>query len=466
MKFPLKAITLFAFVIALFSCKKESFTNSADAILRTSSDSLKFDTVFTGTGSVSQFVKIINPNDKGIKISSVKLAGGSSSFFKINADGIAGPQINDLEIAAGDSMYVYVTVSIDPTTASLPFIISDSIEVSYNTNKLWIQLQAFGQNAHFFRNKIISGSETWNNDLPYVILDRLTIEPNATLTINKGARIFIHADAPILVHGTLNVLGEAAESERVVFTGDRLDAPYKDFPASYPGIIFTETSANNLIRYGIIKNAYQGIVVVNPSAGIKLNLEQTIIDNAYDAGLLALNSSIRAKNLLISNCGKNLMLVKGGDYVFEHCTIAAWSTDYIQHREPVTFVSNYIVQNNVAIVSDLNAVFKNSVFWGESGGFVNSEVSVNKQGNTVFNVSFENVLWKVPSDPANTTITGVNLKTNPVFDSINISQNYFNFRPGMNSPLIDKGSLSLINIDLDGKPRPVNLPDLGAYEKQ
>jgi hypothetical protein len=465
MNFPLKAFLLPALLAIFFGCKKENFTTSSDSLLRPTEDTVKFDTVFTSTGSVSQFVKIFNPNDKGIRISSVALAGGSSSPFKINVDGLTGPQVNNLEIAAGDSMYIYITVSIDPTTFQLPFIVSDSISVTYNNNKLWVQLQAFGQNAHFYRNKIISSNETWNNDLPYVILDRLTIEPNATLTINKGCRIFIHADAPILVNGSLKVLGEA--NDRVVFAGDRLDVPYKDFPAGYPGLIFTETSTNNLILYGIIKNAYQGIVLINPSSGIKLDLQQTIIENAYDAGILAINSSIRAKNVLIANCGKNLMLVKGGDYVFEHSTVAAYSTDYVQHRDPVLFVSNYITQNNIPSFAALNAVFRNCVFWGESGGFVNSEVVVNKAGTTAYNVNFQNVLWKVPSDPANATISGINLKNvNPIFDTIDISQNTYSFRPGENSPLIDKGSASSINIDLDGKPRPVNLPDLGAYEKQ
>jgi hypothetical protein len=63
---------------------------------------------------------------------------------------------------------------------------------------------------------------------------------------------------PLIVNGTLNVTGEKWDSTKVVFTGDRLDEPYRDFPASYPGIIFSETSKNNRIEYAVIKNAYQG----------------------------------------------------------------------------------------------------------------------------------------------------------------------------------------------------------------
>ncbi len=299
--------------LLLFSCRKESFTTNSDALLKSSVDTLHFDTVFTTTGSITQFIKIINDNSKGIHITSVALLGGASSPFKINVDGTPGPLVNNIDVEGNDSAYIFVTVSINSTTTNLPFIIRDSIEINYNGNKLKVQLEAYGQNAHFYRNKIISINETWNNDLPYVILGALTVNNNATLTINKGCRIYVHANAPILINGTLNVVGEKYDSTRVVFTGDRLDEPYRDFPASWPGILFGNTSSNCSIKYGIIKNAYQAVVVTEPSANAnpKLFLSETVIDNAYDIGIIGVNTSITAQNLLVSNCGKNVVLLKG-----------------------------------------------------------------------------------------------------------------------------------------------------------
>jgi hypothetical protein len=238
----------------------------------------------------------------------------------MNVDGIAGTGISNVEIAANDSAYVFITVSIDPNASNLPFIVKDSIEISYNGNTKWLQLDAYGQNANFLRDKTITTNEMWNNDLPYVILGRLTVEPNATLTINEGCKIYMHGDAPFIINGSLQVNGDKYDSTRVIFAGDRLDEPYKNFPASFPGLFFTETSKNNIINYSIIKNAYQGIVAVGPSTGTQLTLNETIIDNAYDAGIFAINSSIAARNVLISNCGKNILLVKGGTYDFTHCT--------------------------------------------------------------------------------------------------------------------------------------------------
>ena len=163
------ALILISFLL-LLACKKESFITSPDARVTITADSLKYDTVFTTAGSVTQSFKIVNENDQKINISSVKLMGGNSSAYKINADGFVGPEINNLEIAANDSLYVFVSVVIDQNTKDLPFIIQDSIQVSYNGRDRWVQLEAWGQNAHFFRNKEITGNETWTNDLPYVIL--------------------------------------------------------------------------------------------------------------------------------------------------------------------------------------------------------------------------------------------------------------------------------------------------------
>lgn len=456
-----------ALVLFLFSCKKERFTNSSSAQLRTSVDSLHFDTVFTTTGSTSQFLKIVNDNKEGIRLTSVRLAGGAASPFKINVDGIVGPQVNNVEVLGNDSIYVYVTVTINPSAQNLPFVVRDSIEITYNGNRKWVQLDVFGQNAHFYRNRKITGAETWNNDLPYVILGGLTVDTTATLTINKGAKVYLHADAPMIVHGSLQVNGEKWDSTKVTFAGDRLDEPYRNFPASYPGIIFTASSKNNNINYAVIKNAYQAVVAVGPaSTGTKLTLNETIIDNAYDIGLLGINTSINARNVLISNCGKNLFLVGGGNYDFKHSTIATFSNSYIQHKDPVLALTNYTTQGNVVTAANLTARFTNCIFWGEQNGFVNNEVFVDAKGITP-SITFDKVVWRMQTTPTlnGLTINGA-INQSPQFDSINTAQRFFNFRLKEGSPAINAGVNAGVTIDLNGNPRPVGLPDIGAYEKQ
>ncbi|HMK05471.1 MAG TPA: hypothetical protein VK489_14820 [Ferruginibacter sp.] len=449
------------------SCKKDSFINTADARLTITTDTLKYDTVFTTTGSVTKFFKIINENNQRLRLSKVKLMGGAGSAFKMNVNGANSNEINNLDIDADDSIYVFVSVIINPNATNLPFIVSDSILINYNGNTRYVQLQAFGQNANFLRNNVITGNVVWTNNLPYVILGSLRIDTTATLTIQAGSRIYSHADAPFIVDGTLTVNGTHAGP--VVFTGDRLDDVYKDLPASWPGIYFRGASKNNVLRYAVVKNAYQAIVTEKPSvnANPKVVLHQCIVDNAYDAGVLCVNSSLQADNSLISNCGVNIFLSYGGDYNFTHCTVATYSNLYIVHKNPVLSVDDFAFQNGTLVTANLNAVFRNSIFWGDAG-FVNNEVMVSKQGNNIFNVLFENNIYRALNDPGNSTLTANIKNQDPSFDSIDVSKRIFNFKITNNAtaPGINKGALTGFPLDLDDMNRNNGLPDLGCYEKQ
>lgn len=200
-------ILTISFLILFSSCRKDSFITSGDARVTITADTLKYDTVFVTAGSTYRSFKIINENNQKLRLSSLKLMGGAGSVYKMNVDGTPGTQFNNIEIEADDSLYVFVQVNVNPTAAPLPFILRDSIEISYNGNNRLVQLEAWGQNAHFFRDKVVTTNEVWNNDLPYVILGSLLINTNQTLTINKGCRIYVHADAPIVVNGTLTVNG-------------------------------------------------------------------------------------------------------------------------------------------------------------------------------------------------------------------------------------------------------------------
>ncbi len=462
------SLILLSCLMLILSCRKESFITSPDARVSITTDTLKYDTVFATAGSITQAFKIINDNDKKLRVSSVKLMGGSSSAFKINVDGTVGPEVTNLEIEANDSLYVFVQVNINQNTANLPFIVRDSIQISYNGINRLVQLEAWGQNAHFFRNKQVLVNETWNNDLPYVILGYLYVDTNQILTINKGCRIYVHADAPIIVDGTLQVNGEKDTADRVYFRGDRLDDPYKDFPAGWPGIYFLGSSINNVLNYAVIKNSYQAIGAQDPAtnANPKVTLNECVIDNAYDAGIIAINSSIRARNCMVSNCGKNLYLVKGGNYQFTHCTAVTISSSFIQHRDPVLTVSNHA--NNIPM--PLTALFTNCIFWGENG-LVDDEVVTFKNNGAGFDVTFNKVLWKVTNAPANVTLPfpAINNQS-PQFDSINTSRNYYDFRitKTTNSPALNAGATGTgVITDLDGNPRSAGpAPDLGCFEKQ
>jgi hypothetical protein len=461
-------LLLLSFIVVFeFSCRKDSFITGKDALIRFSSDTLFFDTVFTSTGSITQAVRIVNANNQKLRLTNVKLMGGSTSPYNINIDGVAGATRDNLELDAGDSLYIFVALRVDPGSADLPFILQDSIAVSFNGKQQFIQLQAWGQNAHFLRNQVITGNTVWDKTLPYVILGGLQVDTGVTLTIPAGCRVYFHADAPLLVDGSLQVTGDHFDSTKVYFQSDRLDIPYRDFPGSWPGIYFRETSTNNHLQYAVVRNAYQAIVAQSPSVGgiPSLVLDECIINNSYDAGILGIQGSVRANNCLISNCGKDLELGGGGDYQFTHCTAVGFSNNYISHTQPVLSLTDVYTQGSISATGALSANFTNCIFWGNNGN-VDNEVSISRQGSNPFTVAFTNCLWKVKTAPSGVTVAGMVSNVDPLFDSVNNSRAYYDLHLRAGSPAIDKGVSTSLLIDLDGNPRAVGLPDLGSYERQ
>ena len=464
MKKIILALVIFFVAITFFtSCKKNGFITSSNARLNFSTDSLKYDTVFTTIGSITKTLKIVNKNDQKLLISKVKLMGGAASNFKINVNGIATTERNDIELAANDSIYVFVNLTVNPTVANLPFIISDSILINYNGLYKFIQLQAYGQNANFISNGLIISNVTFNNTLPYVILGGLQIANTASLTINAGTKIYCHADAPIIVDGKLVCNG--TKTQPVIFSGDRLDNPYINFPASWPGIYFRTASKDNFLQFTNVLNAYQAISVSQPSvnANPKLIVKQCILDNALDAGFTLANTSVNAENCLVSNCGKNITISNGGTYSFTHCTIAAYGNNYVQHKNSAVYLSDANENNQT---NPLTVLLRNSIIYGDAG-LVQNEIQTNKIGSS-FNVTLDYCLYRNTTDPSNTIINQSIKNIDPAFDSVNNVNRIYNFRITKNAtaPGINKAASTTLLKDLDDKNRSVGLPDIGAYEKQ
>lgn len=452
-------------MVFFFSCKKESYITSPDASIGLSSDTLFFDTVFVTKGSVTKSFKIVNTNDQKLRLSEVKLSGGAASPFKINIDGVAAPEVANVEINANDSMYVFVQVNVNPNDVRTPFIIEDSIRISYNGNTRWLQLRAYGQNAIFLKDERISENTTWIDSLPYVITGSLVVDSNVTLSINEGARIYVHATAPVLVYGTLHAEGSVARP--VVFSGDRTDEDYRDLPAAWPGLFLMPSSENNFLKQTVIRNAYQGIILQGLPSGVnpKLRITQSVIENIYDAGILSLNSSVEADNSLIANCGSNIALMLGGMYEFTNCTIASYGNIYIAHKNPVLQAADFYEQGGTLYTAGLTASFVNCIFWGDNGS-VDNEIFLVKKGNEIFDVQFHNAIYKAKDAVANAVFTNSLLNTSPLFDSVNTSKSIYDFHFNINSsaPAVNAGIATPYLYDLDGKLRDAQ-PDIGCYER-
>lgn len=450
----------------LIGCGKDEFISSKDAILSTSADTIKFDTVFTTAGSITKSFKIVNGNGKLLRISSIQLAGGAASPYKINVNGVAGNIFSNIDIRANDSIYVFVKVNINPTAINQPFIVEDSIKIDYNGNSRYVQLQAYGQNATYLNNRSFEADTILTGERPFVILRGLTVGTGAKLTVQAGTKIFCHADAPIIINGSLILNG--TPTNKIIFTGDRLDEPYSNFPASWPGIYLNAASKDNYFSDVIIKNAFQALVVQQPAsnANPKLIAQRCEISNAFEVAVLLANTTASFSNCLIARSGVNLAIIAGGTYNFDNTTIASYSSLYKPHLNPGTSIANFGNIGGVTVDNNCTANFTNCILWGEEG-LVKNEIVTERQGATVLNVLLRNCIYKAELQPNNTIFTASIANQSPLFDTINIGRNIYDFHvSNPTAPGINKGILSSTTFDLDGKSRNVGITDIGCYEQQ
>ena len=113
MNISLKHLIISLILIQLFfSCEKDEFNSSNDANLVFSEDTIMFDTIFSSIGSSTKIFTVKNPYNKNIKISSINLAGGQTSPYRINIDGISGTRLENIELREKDSLYICSYCSI------------------------------------------------------------------------------------------------------------------------------------------------------------------------------------------------------------------------------------------------------------------------------------------------------------------------------------------------------------------
>jgi hypothetical protein len=408
------AIILPALLLVFISCSKDDIGDSPDFRLTFSTDTLSFDTIFTSMGSATRRFIVKNPNRQPVNISRVYLAGGGVSEFRLNINGKDSHQDSDVFIAAGDSMFVFVEVTINPGGKNSPMVIKDSVVFELNGNLQDVKLIAFGQDFHLINGQRIK-SQRWENDKPYLIYNSVLVEPGETLTIGRGCRIHFHRGSGMFVLGTLKV--EGVLGDPVYFQGDRLEKAYENVPGQwgawsettggnvyvFGGIHLAVGSKDNSINYAIIRNGTKGIQAdsLGASANPMLTMSNTRIENMSVSCLTSHGSNIKAHNCIFSNSGyQTLALLYGGDYDFTHCTVANYYS-LATRTTPSVILGNYLKAGGETYSYDLTkANFSNCIVYGSS----NNELRIDKGGTGTFNYRFTNCLMKtdnsiVPSPP-------------------------------------------------------------------
>ncbi len=473
-RYKVPVILLFLITVITFmntGCKKEKVLNSG-GIVTFSVDTLTFDTVFTAYASYTCSLKIFNPQDQKVTLSSVMLED-ANSYFHININGIDGNVLKDIEIAANDSIYVFATVNINPKDQSNPYVITDRLIATLNGKEFSVPFIAYGQDAYYIDGEYLQ-STTWKTDKPYVIIHSAAVDSNQTLIIPAGCKVYMNGDSRLLVLGTLKVQGTKDDS--VVFQGDRLDRGYygnEGYPGEWGGIYFNSYSTQNEISYAVLKNCGNTALGAQPAAiqlapdlvsdNIpQLTIRNTIIENSIGYGILSFQGSLKAENCLIHTCGAQALgILQGGDYEVTNCDFVIYSTDKVNHQqEPTVAILNYFKNDatNEVFASNLNATLKNCVIWGG----LEDECYTSKIDDSrfQFNLTFDHCLIKTKEIQSYVTNSGSILNVDPKFvDYVN-----WDYHPQEGSPLIDAGVPAVTN-DLNGKPRPNGTAtDIGCYE--
>lgn len=381
---------------SLLGCRKDQlFTDDPGIKLEFSADSILFDTVFTTVGTVTKRFTARNPNSRGVRVD-IAVEGGSSSPFRLNVDGSPGISFSQVEIGGGDSVYIFVEATLGPGGVNTPFIIEDHILFNTNGSEQQVTLNAWGQDAHFFRpDQYVPGfpafsyiaggfdgdgnqiceSVHWVNDKPYVIYGYGVVDSCCTLTIDPGVRVYIHGGGGLWVYRGGRIQANGTADERITFQGDRREAEYADLPGQWDRIWINEGPADNVLNHVVIKNSLIGIQAQSwpfapgqPTSGNKLVLNNVAIRNCSAAGLLSENYRIKSTNLLVGDCGQyGVALTGGGQYDFNHPTIANyWSYDVRQ--EPSFIMTNAFTDINGAVQGrEIEASkFRNGIIHGNN----------------------------------------------------------------------------------------------------
>lgn len=484
---------LLVIVVVLFSCRRdEDFITDSSAKLEFSTDSVLFDTVFTTIGSITKNIRVYNPHKEAIRISSISLKQNNQTNFRINVDGASGRSFSDVEIAAEDSMYIFIEVTVNPNNQLTPFVIEDAIVFNTNSNNQEITLTAWGQNAIYFTPKTFprslpdysclssSGLRSvpcsdnnmhidvrWKDSLPYVVYGFVVIDSGDVLNIDPGVNVHFHPGGGLWVYkdGTLKVNG--TKDNPVTFQGDRLEPSFADQPGQWDRIWIND-GGQNVMNYAVIKNAFIGIQAEalpfeNPDSNTmsSLVLKNTIIDNCSGFGLLTNIFNVVAENTIISNCGEyNVAIQSAGNYSFRHCTFANYF-DKAARETPAFFIQNSVVNAiGTQILGVPNVEVYNSIIDGDKPKEFDTEVI----NNGSLNLDFRNTSIKidVPLD--------TNKFKNITYNPTGIFKDIFNsdFSLNENSPVRDIGNLSIANqvpLDINGESRVADgKPDLGATE--
>ena len=354
--------------LGVTGCRDEQgFSTDPNHRLAFSTDTVAFDTLFTEVSSATHAFLIYNRNKADLCISHATLAGGEHSPYRVNIDGLPGTAFDNLSLRGGDSVYVFVEVTVDPRGENRPFEVKDSLLFTLESGVTQqVLFTASGQDATVLRNAVIATDTTLTATRPYLIYDSLRVETGATLRIEPGAQLYFADKVEMQVYGRIEAVGRA--DSLIVLRGARTDRmfdylPYDRLSAQWGGITLHESSTDNLFVHCDIHSGTYGLRAIgNDTTNTKITMHNSQIHNVDKDALQLTLCKATFTNSLFTNAGGHCVNILGGQMDFVHCTMAnffPWKSE----RGVAVNIANYVEEENT-LYPLLGVNFVNSIITG------------------------------------------------------------------------------------------------------
>ena len=448
--------------LAATSCINDDITQSPDARLSFSTDTLSFGIVFTDLGTPTARLVVANRNKKGVSISSIKFRNPDSNFT-LNVDGVSGTTFRDVEIRGNDSIYVFVECFISPDEAVEPQRVADQLEFVTNGNTQEVEVEAWGLNVTRLRGVRVESDTRLTAERPYIVFDSLSVEKGATLTIDPGVMLMFHDKAYLSVKGRLEAVGEAGNM--IQMRGDRIDnvlpnVAYDILAGQWQGVRIDAGSFDNRIEYVDMRSTVEGLRIDSCAdlTRTKLTLVNSWLHNSQSTVLDSRYANVDAYGCCFSEASEAVVSLTGGEHEFVQCTIAnnyLWTVTgpnlALHHCLP-----EHAEENSLPL---MKANFENGIVWGIGSPLNEGDLT----GSEVF---MRNMLLKADGTDDDNFISCI-WNEDPLFYTVRTDY-YFNYRLMPGSPAIGAGNpeyvTPLCEYDMDGLYRLADgSPALGAY---
>lgn len=160
-------------VVLCCSCIEDGIDTSPASQPVFSVDTLDMGVTFTGQPTPTSRFTVRNPHSKILSISRISLRDGADKRFRLNVDGFAGTEFNNVEIRPNDSIYVFVEATLPVNSSAALSECTSLLDFTTNGVTRSVVLLARGQDVDRRHGAVITADTVWTPQYPFQIFDSL-----------------------------------------------------------------------------------------------------------------------------------------------------------------------------------------------------------------------------------------------------------------------------------------------------